>query len=243
MSNLAALEALLVGPYRWTATTYTSFIRDAYNIIKPEMDRLHDLQTGQNTNNVDLANEIESNWRTSSYDTELAQFVEELTRDSNLVLGDRSWEDILGTDHWNILKLDEKGKDRYRLVNKKDETAVSKKKSVVPLFNIVRDKIEHIQKLSEDKKRKLNYFFERDTKGRLQYSENKFVSFWISKFPKLMPYLWLKFYRFKKELKSYYPDYEIDISRLEEFLLDLNGMDKELHNALVYDMENGNLLF
>lgn len=247
MSNTAELEGLVIGPYRWNAVTYSSFFRDVYdNVIKSEVERLQNIEVekrkqaglanaGQNINSSPI-NHQNAN---KNYDPKVAQLVQQMIKESDKVLGNENWVDIIGTELWNNLKLDEYGKDRYK-VDSNDENAVLKKKSVVQLLKFIRNKISHIRTSTDEMKEKLTQFFDKDINSKYHFNENKFVAFWIYKFPKFVPYLWIKLYEFKDLLGNYYPEYEIDTGKLENSLMDLNTFGKDLKSALITDMEKGN---
>lgn len=250
MSSTAGLQALVVGPYRWNAATYSSFLRDVYdNVIKAEVERLQNFEVEKRkqaelTNSGKIKTETCAKNQSSTnlkenYDMEIANLVQRLVDESGKVLKKENWTDIIGTDLWNVLKLDEHGKDRYKLDNETDEVAALKKKSVVQLLKFIRNKISHIRTCKDEVKERLSQFFDKEDKGAYKFNENNFIALWISKFPRLVPYLWIKLYKFKDTLANYYPDYEIDVEKLKDILLDLNKFREVLTDALFADMENG----
>lgn len=215
-TNTVELEGLVVGPYLWSAAKCYQFCNNAFNLFSKKD----------------------------------VQFEKELNAGSDQVLGTSNFTDMLGADYWSVLKHDEKRKDRYNLDGENDVGAAEKKKSVIWLLKLIRDKIAHIRDYKDNVKEKLNQvttngrrfqFFYRNKKGLYQLDENQFVAFWIFKFPKLLPYLWLKFYQFEKELAiyKYYPDNKIKINDFKDTYLDLNQYGEKLRTALECDIENG----
>ncbi len=246
MSNTVGIEGLLVGPYRWAASTYSSFIVKAYNIIKKEMERLANKETNLKEwmypgNRNKRARRENQNLASNSQDNggEIGEFVAKITAESSTVLGDKDWVDSIGPNYWNIFKFDKDGKDRYKLDDINGAFVEPKRKSVVQLFKLIRHKIEHVQTYEDRTKEKLTEFFDKDDKGEYHFKERNFISFWISKFPKLIPFLWLRFYKYREKLENYYPGYEMDIKGFEDFLLDLNMLEKKLQIVLFSDLENG----
>lgn len=252
-SSTTGIEGLVIGPYCWNSATYSGFFRDVYdNVIKAEVERLQNIDVARRKqvelkNNGQIINGTSANRQSvlnvnQNYDAKIAQLVQKLINESSQVLGNENWTDLIGVDLWDILKLDEYGNDRYKLDKEKDDSAALKKKSIVQLLKFIRNKISHIRTCDDEIKKRLKYFFDKDEKDEYQFNENQFVAFWISKFPKLVPYLWLKLYMFKDKLVNYYPNSDIQISEFEGFLLDLNKFEEELGNVLIADMEEGNFI-
>ncbi len=252
MRNTAELEGLVVGPYRWSSETHYSFLQDAYTVISAEMDRLRKIEVnGKQTiaaqaladseKKKDKIDKLvhEAADLKNNFDSKVAQFLQDLIRDSDRVLGNANWVDIIDIGLWNLLKLDENGIDRYKLDDVQDPAVALKKKSVAHLLKLIRDKIAHIKTYKNNMKEKLNIFFDKDDKAQYYLNINRFVSFWNAKFPKLIPYLWIKFYKLKSSLVNYYPNDEIDTGQFQDSLLDMNKFEKGIQSALFADMENG----
>ncbi len=244
--NTKGLEALVVGPYCWTPFNSYHFISESYNVIMKEVDRLRYIEeiekhmivaqniidNGKREIKIRELETVKAELRLGDQ-SEIAQFVKQLTEESWQVLGEENWVDMIGIELWNILKLDEKGKDRFKVNDVVIMTTVLKSRSVVYLTKLIRDKIAHMRTYNDDIKEKLVQFFDVDDKGRYNFNQNKYMVFWISKFPLLIPYLWIQYYKFKKTL---------EINKLRNPLLNLNMFEEELRRALNFDMESGNVL-
>ncbi len=188
--------------------------------------------------------------------------------------GKLKWKE--GTGDFDILKCN----DKYNAKTKKYNDTMnidgkeSKKASVVELLRLIRNKAEHILAYPDEIKEKLPMFFEHEIKfvkgftnvgvidsmfidkdaesQEFKFNLHKFISYWILKFPRLVSFLWVKFYplRYLDALQSYYPLHRISngndfslmpIDEPNNSHVELNDLVNLLNKALITHLEKGKL--
>ncbi len=233
--------ALEAGPYFWNAETIYNFLSQTFNIIEPAVTRIRIAELAaseaksKKRKHVNSSDKIES-----KEDIKKRDFVNQLSGQSKQVFGDTKWVDVIGTDDYNTLKLHENGKgDTMQIDN--DEP---KKSCVVQLLRLIRNKIQHNGNLGST-------VFRGENESQSYRFEERFVSYWITKFPRLISFLWVKFYEFRNELRSYYSfhdgsneNYDFSLMPIErpiDSLVDVTDVVTLLNTSLVCHLEKGKL--
>ncbi len=232
--------ALEAGPYFWNAETIFQFFMVLFKILKPAVDRSRKAEIARrNGKEVETPKRVE--------DRELDDFVTMLSQESTKVFGNSTWVDILGTCVFDILKCNEKGEDTMHI-----DKDTLKKACVVQLLKLIRHKIEHILDYSDEVKQKLPMCFGGGKESQNMKFKERFVSYWITKFPTLVSFFWVKFYKFKDDLESYYPlhpiskDHDFSLMPIHQpnnLHVDLNDVVDLLNEALITHLEKGRLFY
>lgn len=187
-------------------------------------------------NSEKICNFLATSWdnmKERSHDKRINELQENLRLQSKDVIPldedtQPNWTKVLGND-WNVLKI------------KKIVSGDESSKSVVQLLRFIRNKYSHPNDLADKKKIAIGWF----SNGELDNSA--FVTYWAHKFPKLIPFLWLKLYQsvIQSKLSNYYscllePDHVNYMSQLQ---LDLDIYMGLLHDALKNHLEKGMRIF
>lgn len=187
-------------------------------------------------NSEKICNFLATSWdnmKERSHDKRINELQENLRLQSKDVIPldedtQPNWTKVLGND-WNVLKI------------KKIVSGDESSKSVVQLLRFIRNKYSHPNDLADKKKIAIGWF----SNGELDNSA--FVTYWAHKFPKLIPFLWLKLYQsvIQSKLSNYYscllePDH---INYMSQLQLDLDIYMGLLHDALKNHLEKGMRIF
>ncbi len=221
--------ALEAGPYFWNADTNYNFMSTTFNIIEPAVKRIRLAELALREATSETQEDIKKR-----------NFVNQLSRESAQVFGDKKWVDVIGTDDYNILKLHQNGKsDTMQIDN--DER---KKACVVQLLRLIRNKIQHNGNLGST-------IFRGENDSKNYRFEERFISYWIKKFPRLVSFLWVKFYEFRNELRSYYSIYDgsnenddfslMPIDRPNDSHVNVSDVVTLLNTSIMSHLEKGKL--
>ncbi len=169
------------------------------------------------------------NMKERSHDEKINDLQETLTSLSKDVIpldekNEPNWTKVLGND-WNILKI-------KKIVSGDDSS-----KSVVQLLRFIRNKYAHPNDLADKKKIAIGWF------SNGEFDNTAFVTYWAHKFPKLIPFLWLKLYQsvIHSKLSNYYSCLldPTHIKYMSQPQLDLDIYIELLHGALKSHLEKG----
>ncbi|CAL8123162.1 unnamed protein product [Orchesella dallaii] len=149
----------------------------------------------------------------------------------------KDWVEVLDESHWKILKQ-EGSKAKTQKGRLKSVRQTKSGPYVIQLIRLIRNKSEHFGDFGEDEKNTLGWF----TNG--QFDQHKFVVYWIEMFPRLLPFMWINFHKFKDadlKLKEYYLSHSSHEKNLR-MNLSLGSLVTELIRTLNVHKENGCLL-
>lgn len=180
---------------------------------------------------TEISTFLKASWNVIKDDCQ-PTFTRSLNTNSKCVIAsDENWVDTIGTEYWNILKFNGQGKIRHN-------PNVHQSKSVVELLRVIRNKHEHSIEYEPDLRKILDWFNEY---GGVE--DGKFVSFWMTRFPKLVSFLWVKFQAFKEHsaLKKYYLMSMDFLS--DELIIDVNTFTERLNISLLTNLESGEFVF